>query len=230
MANFHIPVLASLLSLTACVAGLSPATTYAVCQNITSDPLDGCPPGTIFVSANDTRASFTSVQAAIESLGNTTTSDTSAYILIGAGTYNEQLNVTRAAPITLLGQSALPSADELYANITTATPHTHRNLVQIHFNSANTDALYSDNAYTAVLTVAPNLNASLTGSGPTGFAEPADTPFGNRAFAAYNIDFRNEKFDYGNGPSLALGVSYANAAFYSCGFYSWQDTVRELVA
>ena len=52
-------------------------------------------------------------------------------------------------------------------------------------------ALLEDNAATQVLTVSPNLNATLTGSGPTGFAVPANTPFGCTDFRAYNIDFRN---------------------------------------
>jgi hypothetical protein len=93
--------------------------------------------------------------------------------------------------------------------------------------SANTDntGKTTDNAVTTVLTVAPTWNASLTGSGPTGFAVPADTPFGSSDFRAYNIDFRNVYSQYSAGPALAVGVSYANAGFYGCGFYSYQDTV-----
>jgi hypothetical protein len=48
---------------------LSPA--YIACQIIKPGflpPTLGCPPGTLFVSQNDTRAHFTSVQAAIASL------------------------------------------------------------------------------------------------------------------------------------------------------------------
>jgi hypothetical protein len=76
-----------------------------------------------------------------------------------------------------------------------------------------------------VLTVAPNLNASLTGSGPTGFPVPEDTPFGTVDFRVYNIDFRNVYSDFSAGPSLAVSVSRANAGFYYSGFYSYQDTV-----
>jgi hypothetical protein len=91
--------------------------------------------------------------------------------------------------------------------------------------AANTNSLYSDNAFTSTLTVAPNLNSSLTGSGPTGFNDSADTSFGNLDFRAYNIDFRNDAYPYSNGPSLAVSVSRANTGFYSCGFFSYQDTV-----
>jgi hypothetical protein len=93
-------------------------------------------------------------------------------------------------------------------------------------NSANNNGRFTDNVYTSVLTIAPTLNASLTGSGPTGFPVPASTPFGSSDFRAYNIDFRNDYADFGDGPSHALSVSRANAGFYSCGFYSYQDTVR----
>jgi pectinesterase len=74
--------------------------------------------------------------------------------------------------------------------------------------------------------VAPNLNASLTGSGNTGFPVPPDTPFGNIDFRVYNIDFRNVYAELGVGPSLAVSVSRANAGFYFSGFYSYQDTVN----
>jgi hypothetical protein len=53
-----------------------------------------------------------------------------------------------------------------------------------------------DNAFTSTLTIAPNLNASLTGSGPTGFAVPADTPFGCVDFRTYNLNFINDFAPY----------------------------------
>lgn len=59
---------------------------------------------------------------------------------------------------------------------------------------------------------------------------PADTPFGNVDFRAYNIDFINDFKNYATGPSLAVSVSYANSGFYFCGFYSYQDTVSALDA
>lgn len=199
-----------------------PATTFAECQRKTADPLQGCPDGTIYVSLNDSRADFTSVQSAILSLPN---NSDPYHILIGAGKYVEQLNVTRSGPLYLLGQSELPARNKTYAGHLSYN-NTVENDVQIWFNKANVgNTLYSDNVVTGVLTVGPTLNATLTGSGPTGFAVPADTPFGNRDFRVYNIDFRNEEFPYSNGPAHALGVSRANAGFYSCGFYSWQDTV-----
>lgn len=201
-----------------------PAIIFAECQKKTADPLQGCPDGTVYVSPNDTRASYPSIQAAILSLPD---DDDNApyYILVGAGTYVEQLNVTRPRPLYLLGQSDLPSRHASYNsndNNQTTTP----NDVQVHWDVANVgNTLLSDNVYTGVLTVGPTLNATLTGSGPTGFAVPDDTPFGCRDFRAYNIDFRNEYAPYAVGPAHALGVSRANAGFYSCGFYSWQDTV-----
>jgi pectin methylesterase-like acyl-CoA thioesterase len=202
-----------------------PARTYAACQRKTSNQLSGCPCGTIYVSSTDTKAAFSSVQAAISSLPN----DTSArFILIGPGNYTEQLNVTRPGPLTLLGVSDLPYDDAVLSNISTSTPPAdYANGVTIYWNAANTNALFSDNAFTSVLTVAPNLNASLTGAGPTGFAVPDSTPYGSSDFRAYNIDFVNGNggVAYSNGPALAMSISRANAGFYSCGFYSWQDTV-----
>jgi hypothetical protein len=197
------------------------AQSFKECQQKTPDPLDGCPSGTIYVSQTDTRAAFQTIQGAISSISNDTTSHV---ILIAPGVYTEQLNVTRRGPLTLLGVSDRPSLRELYANITYDSPHA--NDVQVYWNSANHDAIFPDNVYTGVLTVGPNLNATLTGSGPTGFPVPDDTPFGCTDFRAYNIDFRNEYAPYSNGPAHAVGVSRANAGFYSCGFYSWQDTVR----
>lgn len=64
-----------------------PATTFADCQKKTADPLEGCPEGTIYVSANDTSADFTKIQDAIISIGNDTEPH---YILIGAGFYYER--------------------------------------------------------------------------------------------------------------------------------------------
>ncbi|KAI0863544.1 carbohydrate esterase family 8 protein [Xylaria cubensis] len=197
-----------------------PAQTFKQCQKKTANPLDGCPDGTIYVSQTDISAEFHTIQSAISSLPNDTTSHV---ILIAPGIYTEQLNVTRQGPLTLLGVSDRPSLGESYANITyDSTPE---NDVQVYWNSANHDAIFPDNVYTGVLTVGPNLNATLTGSGPTGFPVPGDTPFGCIDFRAYNIDFRNEYAPYSSGPAHAVGVSRANAGFYSCGFYSWQDTV-----
>ncbi|KAM0414587.1 hypothetical protein ACHAPT_013569 [Fusarium lateritium] len=85
--------------------------------------------------------------------------------------------------------------------------------------------MYPDNVHTSVLVVGPTYEATLTGSGPTGYPVPADTPFGCTDFRAYNIDFRNEYAPRSSGPSHALAIAYANAGFYSCGFYSYQDTV-----
>jgi pectin methylesterase-like acyl-CoA thioesterase len=224
--RFIVGVVASAISLPSVhsyTAG-RPAKTYEICQRKTCVPTAGCPPGTLYVSLNDTRADFTSVQAAINSLGNGTAP---GYILIAPGNYTEQLNVTRQAPLTLIGMSANPYKGTSYANVDVNTT-SHGNDVQIWWNSANYNAVFTDNVYTGVLTVGPTLNATLTGSGPTGFAVPDATPFGCEDFRAYNIDFRNEYLPYSSGPAHAVGVSRANAGFYSCGLYSWQDTVSRL--
>ncbi|KAK7740708.1 hypothetical protein SLS53_005176 [Cytospora paraplurivora] len=218
----------SVLSLTSVVladahtAAPYPATTFAECQKKTADPLQGCPEGTIYVSANDTRADFTKIQDAILYIGN----DTEAhYILIGAGFYYEQLNVTRSGPLYLLGQSDLPSQGKTYAGAVSYNS-TARNEVQVRWDEANeANNKLADNVYTGVLTVGPTLDATLTGSGTTGYPVPAGTPFGSVDFRVYNVDFRNEYAPYSDGPAHALGVSRANAGFYSSGFYSWQDTV-----
>jgi pectin methylesterase-like acyl-CoA thioesterase len=171
-----------------------------------------CPSGTIIVSASDKRANYPTIQGAIDSLPDDTSSHT---ILILAGNYTEQLNVTRSGPVTLLGQ-------------TSASKDATRNRVRIIWAAANKDNTGQsvDNVYSSVLIVAPTLESSLTGSGTTGYAVPADTPFGNTDFRAYNIDFDNLWADYSDGPAHALSFSRANGGFYHCGFYSYQDTVR----
>ncbi|KAF4929430.1 putative pectinesterase/pectinesterase inhibitor 33 [Colletotrichum viniferum] len=209
----------------AAAAGIpsGPAKTYADCQKKTCDnPLDGCPPNTIFVSKSSSKANFTTIQAAIASLPNNTDAYT---ILIAPGNYTEQLNVTRQGPLTLLGMTDRPASSRLYADVSLNTTASNENEVQIWWNAANHNVAFPDNAYTSVLTVGPNLNATLTGSGPTGFPVPDDTPFGCSDFRAYNIDFRNDEYPFSNGPAHAVGVSRANAGFYSCGLYSYQDTL-----
>ncbi|KFY63578.1 hypothetical protein V496_03886 [Pseudogymnoascus sp. VKM F-4515 (FW-2607)] len=180
------------------------------CQYPSKNPLDGCPKNSILVGQDNSVAKFTSIQKAISSLPD---DDTAFTIVVLPGNYTEQLNVTRKAAITIIGQTRSPLAQS-------------ENIVTVYWSSINgANSGLTDNAYTSVLTVAPNLNASLTGSGPTGFPVPADTPFGNTDFRVYNINFRNIATEIGAGPSLAVSVSRANAGFYSCGFYSYQDTV-----
>lgn len=91
-----------------------------------------------------------------------------------------QVNVTRRGPTYLLGVTAHPKNQTL-------------NTVNITWAAV---AGTGDNAYTSTLTVAPNLNASLTGSGPTGFAVPDDTPFGCIDFRTYNLNFINDFAPY----------------------------------
>ncbi|CAJ2504099.1 Uu.00g114930.m01.CDS01 [Anthostomella pinea] len=215
-----VALLPLLLGQAAALANYSPSQSFAQCQKRTSEPLEGCPPDTLYVSQTNESVAFRTIQSAIASIPNDTTPYT---ILIAPGIYTEQLNVTRQGPLTLLGTSDRPWRSEPYIDI--GYNSSAVNDVQIYWNSANHNASFTDNAFTGVLTVGPNLNATLTGSGPTGFAVPDDTPFGCTDFRAYNIDFRNEFAPYSDGPAHALGVSRANAGFYSCGFYSWQDTI-----
>lgn len=174
--------------------------------------LRDCAKGTILVSKDHPKADFRTIQSAIASLPDDSSPQT---ILVLAGDYTEQLNVTRAGPITLLGQTD---------HITDAS----RNKATVYWSAANHHSSYPDNVYTSVLTVAPTLNASLTGAGPTGFPVPEDTPFGNVDFRVYNVDFRNAYSGYSDGPAHALSFSRSNGGFYYCGFYSYQDTVSFL--
>jgi pectin methylesterase-like acyl-CoA thioesterase len=198
----------------------SPAS-FSSCGKQTNNPLGGCPSNTIYVSQTDEKAKFSSIQAAISSIPNNTVPYT---ILIAPGDYIEQLNVTRYGPLTLLGMTD-GSYLGPYANLDPNATWTRTNAVNVTWNSANNNAMFTDNAFTSVLTVAPNLDASMVGSGPTGFPVPDDTPFGSIDFKAYNIDFNNNYRPYTDGPAMAVAVNRANASFYSCGFYSWQDTV-----
>ena len=173
------------------------------CQTPSSNPLSGCPSGTLLVGPGST---YATIQSAIASLPNTTDP---AYILILPGNYTEQVNVTRSGPVWLLGQTS---------NIRDQAS----NVVNVVWAAI---AGTGDNAFTATLTVAPNLDADLTGSGPTGHAVPPNNPFGSTDFRAYNLNFVNDYAPYSDTPSLALSMGYANAGFYYCGFFSYQDTV-----
>ncbi|KAG9658294.1 pectin lyase-like protein, partial [Aureobasidium melanogenum] len=190
------------------LASTTQAYSRGECQYPTQDPLQGCPQGTILVGPN---AKFTSIQSAVLSIPNNTVP---YYILVLPGNYTEQVNVTRPGPLTLLAQTKFPN------------DNTKNTVNVIWHNATGTASTGSyDNAYTSTLTVAPTFNSSLTGSGPTGNQVPPGTPFGNTDFRAYNLNFINDYLPYSAGPSLALSISYANAGFYYCGFYSYQDTV-----
>ncbi|KZT28756.1 carbohydrate esterase family 8 protein [Neolentinus lepideus HHB14362 ss-1] len=172
----------------------------------------GCPPGTVYVSPTDSEAQFTSVQAAVESLPEGTPST----ILIGEGVYHETVNVSRQAPLTMLGQLSTETAFVPAGNTST------RNLVQIWNNDWVVTQGVEDDAQSAVLVVSPSFNASLVGAGPTG--APLQPLFGNTDFRAYNIDFQNLAANYSISQALATDISYANASFYGCTFASYQDT------
>ena len=183
------------------------------CQQPTRNPLDGCPKNTLLVGPGQ---KYTTVQSAVLSLPNNTAA---SYILVLPGNYTEQVNVTRPGPLYLFGQTKFPNEQS-------------KNTVNIIWRNATGASITPniDNAYTSTLTVAPTFNSSTTGSGPTGNPVPADTPFGNTDFRAYNLNFINDYRPYAAGPALAVSVSYANTGFYFCGFYSYQDTVSIWVA
>ncbi|KAF9222162.1 carbohydrate esterase family 8 protein [Gyrodon lividus] len=187
----------SLASVVPQVQSLSPK--YTPCQfqkPAGTSPLVGCPQGTLYVSPTDATANFTSVQEAITSLPKTG----KAVILIGEGEYFEMVNVTRSAPLTLLGQLDPATASQHAGNAS------QRNLVHIWNN------LYVENGMTdeetATLTVAPLHGQS----------------FGNVNFKAYNINFENRVANYSISQALVTSIMYANASFYGCAFASWQDT------
>ncbi|KAI5309373.1 hypothetical protein KEM55_003376 [Ascosphaera atra] len=170
------------------------STSRQACQEVSSsNPLSGCEKGTILVGPKDSGAQYATIQSAIDSLP----SDGAATILILAGKYTEQVNITRTAPLTLLGQ-------------TNGSSDGSSNAVTVVHSAANPHSEYSDNSMTAVLSVAP---------------APGGNPEASSDFKAYNIDFRNEFAEQTAGPALALSVSRANTSFYQSGFYSYQDTV-----
>lgn len=181
----------------------APSFDRAACQAPSLQSVQSCPNGTLFVGPS---AQYKTIQSAVASLPE---DNSTAYILIQSGNYTEQVNVTRAAPVYLLGQTA-------------NTQDNSQNTVNVIWAAV---AGTGDNAFTSTLTIAPNLAAALTGSGPTGYAVPPNNPFGNIDFRGYNLNFINDAFPYSATPSLALSMGYANAGFYYCGFYSYQDTI-----
>ncbi|KII86936.1 carbohydrate esterase family 8 protein [Plicaturopsis crispa FD-325 SS-3] len=193
------------------VTALSPRFFACQVQKPTSvSPLQDCPDGTIFVSQNDARAQYSSVQEAILSLPETG----NATILIASGEYHETVNVSRAGPLTLLGQLPPNTTLEVAENATSL------NVVQIWNNQFVQTGM--DDAQSAVLTVSPSFNASLIGAGTTG--APLQPLFGNVDFKAYNIDFQNRAANFSISQALVTDISYANASFYGCSFASYQDT------
>ncbi|KAJ7223895.1 carbohydrate esterase family 8 protein [Mycena haematopus] len=199
------------------VFALSPQFIHCQIQKPASaSPLTGCPRGTIFVSqdARDRHAKFTTIQAAIASLPPTG----DATILIAEGVYQETLNVTRTAPLTLLGQ--LPSTAVAQSKPFANASSPNLNLVQVF--QTNFVMTGQDDATSAVLTVAPNLAGALIGAGTDG--APLQPAFGNTDFKAYNIDFQNRAANFSISQALVTDISYANASFYGCTFSSYQDT------
>ncbi|KAI3154205.1 CAZyme family CE8 [Penicillium roqueforti] len=206
-----LPYILSLLCLLLHTQGATTTPIHPITRQ-TCQSTGHCPPGTLIVSRtpNHKNTTHPTLQSAINSLPNDNTPQT---ILLLAGTYIEQVNITRPGPLTLLGE-------------TSNSKDASRNRVRITWAAANSDSTGAvDNVFSSVLVVAPTLEASLTGSGPTGYPVPADTPFGNTDFRVYNVDFENTWAEYSDGPAHALSLSRANGGFYYCGFYSYQDTV-----
>ncbi|KGO75454.1 Pectinesterase, catalytic [Penicillium italicum] len=205
-----LPSILPLLGLLLHTLGANTIAIHPISRQTCQSTGTNCPPGTLIVSPTSKRASHTTIQSAINSLPDDTTPQT---ILILEGTYTEQVNITRSGPITLLGQ-------------TTSPKDATQNRVRVTFAAGNRDSSGTiDNVFSSVLVVAPTLEASLSGSGTTGYPVPADTPFGNTDFRVYNVDFDNTWAEYSDGPAHALSFSRANGGFYHCGFYSYQDTV-----
>ena len=187
----------ALLSLFAAQAfALSP--TYIECQLQKAarvSPLRGCHEGTLFVSATDSRANYTTVQAAVDALPSTG----NATILIGEGEYYERVEVYRTDPLTFLGQLNIDTAYALNGNAST------RNLVTIWNNTYVQDGLTDED--TAVLYVVNDGGS-----------------FGNSNFRGYNINFENRAANYSISQALVTTFEYVNASFYGCTFASYQDT------
>jgi hypothetical protein len=196
-----------LLSLPLAVSSLS--YDRKACQKPGNIALKGCPKNTLLVGPHGVHKS---IQHAVLSIPH---NDDPYTIVIEPGNYTEQVNITRQSPLTLLGMTASPNDKT-------------KNLVNIIWHNATGAGIATfDNAYTSTLTVAPTLNASFTGIGPTGWPIPEGTPFGNRDFRTYNLNFINDYLPWAAGPSLALSLSYANGAFYYSRFLSYQDTVSD---
>ncbi|KAG8758734.1 hypothetical protein FRC12_009932 [Ceratobasidium sp. 428] len=196
--------------------GLEARSIYEICQSTkgkTLNPVAGCPIGTKYVSQNDARVSFKSIQDVVLSLPQDTSPQ---WILVGAGVYKEAINVTRKGPTTLLG--ATNHADKYAQNLVTVYNTTSMN--------QTTQTASQDNADTQVLTVAPNKYSVWTGKGFYGDTpEPVPNEWGCTDFKAYNINFENRAANKSVGPALAVGVAFARASFYGCAFKSYQDTV-----
>ncbi|KAH7098326.1 pectin lyase fold/virulence factor [Auriculariales sp. MPI-PUGE-AT-0066] len=194
---------------------------YGLCQYLQGplkslNILAGCPPGTLFVSAQHPAARFRTVGAALEALPDDLTP---CWLLIDAGEYEETLNISRKGPITLLGATS------------TLLPHDHTaNLVTIFnklfMNQTTQDHNLQDNADISVLNVAPNKYAAWTGLGFFG-ATPVPIPdeFGTKDFRVYNVNLENRAVNHPVGPALALNLGYVRASFYGCALRSWQDTI-----
>jgi len=198
----------ALLALPLAVSSLS--YNRKVCQRPGNIALKGCPKNSLLVGPHGVHKS---IQHAVLSISD---NDEPYTIIIEPGNYTEQVNVTRQSPLTLLGMTASPNDKT-------------NNLVNIIWHNATGAGIATfDNAYTSTLTIAPTLNASFTGTGPTGFPVSADTPFGNSDFRTYNLNFINDYLPWAAGPSLALSLSYANGGFYYSRFLSYQDTVSEI--
>ncbi|EIN10131.1 hypothetical protein PUNSTDRAFT_125138 [Punctularia strigosozonata HHB-11173 SS5] len=131
-------------------------------------------------------------------------------MLIGAGDHHETINVTRSAPLTLLGQH---TANTL---LTPTNASALPNLVRISNNSFVHAG--QDDASSAVLVVLPNAAGALTGFSrlaPLSNPISATSTSGQRIYSHAN---------YAISQALVTDISYANASFYGCSFASYQGT------
>ncbi|KAI5288497.1 hypothetical protein KEM54_005170 [Ascosphaera aggregata] len=176
------------------------STSRQACQESSKDPLAGCEAGVFLVSPTNSKADFKSIQSAIDSLDDSS----NATILVLSGVYNEQLQITRSAPLTILGQTDYSASQ---AN----------NTVTVFNAAANVNGRYPSNSDTATFYVHPKKLIDL--------ANMRELPV-NRDVRVYNIDFHNVYAEYGVAPSLAISVRNANAGLYRVGLYSYQDTLH----
>ncbi|SCV67626.1 BQ2448_5237 [Microbotryum intermedium] len=188
-----------------------------------------CPFGTIFVSASDPAASFTTIQAAIDSLPDDTSAGT---ILVGAGMYHEQLNITRQGALYVLGQNGAgcrKRATVYYAigreaNAASTNPDPNARVI-IH------------NIQTAVVLVAPPpYRKNLSQTAPPGRRQRrapdvlATSPAIAKGHRSGCLDFRMYDIDIDQqfgpkGVALAIAVVNSKASFYGTGAFGFQDTV-----
>ncbi|KAF8133911.1 carbohydrate esterase family 8 protein [Boletus edulis] len=225
LAFFYLSILFRL------VLSLSPAYLSCQLQKPTGESaLAGCPEGTLYVSSTDPSANFTSVQEAINSLPGTG----KAVILIGEGQYFEMVNITRGAPLVLLGQLNPATASTRAGNAS------QRNLVHIwnnlHAGNGLTDEeTCSTNSYNidfenraanysiaqALVTSITLANASFYGCAFESWQDTWYTGFGANTYVADSIIYGQTDYLFGCGRAWFQSVTLANRGCGG-GITAWQ--------